>query len=73
MFGYHGKVLRIDLSTQQTVWEPIEDQVLCRVASDRLHRRLAVVQFHGNKTQEDGLCCPDSYRQELLSVSIGHQ
>jgi aldehyde:ferredoxin oxidoreductase len=30
MFGYHGKVLHIDLSTRQTVWEPIEEQVLRR-------------------------------------------
>jgi aldehyde:ferredoxin oxidoreductase len=30
MFGYHGKVLRVDLTTQQTTWEPLEEQVLRR-------------------------------------------
>lgn len=30
MFGYHGQVLRIDLSTQRSVWEPLEEQVLRR-------------------------------------------
>ena len=30
MFGYHGKVLRVDLTTQQTAWESLEEEVLRR-------------------------------------------
>jgi aldehyde:ferredoxin oxidoreductase len=28
MFGYHGKVLLVDLTTQRTMWEPLEEQIL---------------------------------------------